>query len=173
MEYVSTPLRASPCVLLCALPALADPSPAYLVKDINPQLASSFVPMRDLVQVGATAYFGVSSGPSGAELWKSDGTPAGTGLVTDLRPGPEDGFGFLLGPIGDAVVFAGRDANSAAFELWKSDGTPAGTVRIAAVTPVDTAERLLPTVNGAIYFAGGSASDTELWKTDGTPAGTQ
>ena len=41
-----------------------------------------------IVQVGSEAYFTTSDGASGAELWKTDGTSAGTILVDDIDPVP-------------------------------------------------------------------------------------
>ena len=37
--------------------------------------------------VGKTLLFRASDGVSGAELWKTDGTEAGTVLVKDINPG--------------------------------------------------------------------------------------
>src|SRR5713226_3610410 len=57
----------------------------HLVKDLNPSLASSH-PV-ELVEVGGSAYFYANDGVHGYELWKSNGTAAGTTLVKDIRPG--------------------------------------------------------------------------------------
>jgi len=48
---------------------------------------------RDVVDVNGIGYFAASSstnfsnGQSDEELWRTDGTPAGTFLVKDIRPG--------------------------------------------------------------------------------------
>ncbi len=54
-----------------------------LVTGINPDSGPS-----NLVIVGATTYFSASNSQNGNELWKTDGTSAGTVLVRDIRPGP-------------------------------------------------------------------------------------
>src|SRR5438105_2584506 len=58
---------------------------AELVLDIN-AVGNSSTPLN-LVQVGSTAFFTADDGVNGRELWKSDGTPAGTSLVKDITPG--------------------------------------------------------------------------------------
>ena len=40
-----------------------------------------------MVAIGSTAYFTADDGVHGEELWKSDGTAAGTVLVKDINPG--------------------------------------------------------------------------------------
>jgi ELWxxDGT repeat protein len=56
-----------------------------LLADINPGAASSFP--ANLVVIGSTTYFVANDGTHGSELWKTDGTAAGTALVADISPG--------------------------------------------------------------------------------------
>ena len=61
------------------------------------------------------------------ELWRSDGTGAGTVLVKDIGPGGRFD-GPLLGlDVGGALYFWADDGKHGQ-ELWKSDGTGVGTV---------------------------------------------
>jgi ELWxxDGT repeat protein len=69
---------------LGAAPALTL-DPASLVKDIRPGSGNSFP--SDLTNVAGTLFFGADDGTHRRELWKSDGTAAGTKLVKDIRPG--------------------------------------------------------------------------------------
>src|SRR6185295_13558 len=57
-----------------------------LVKDIAAQRYGSSP--EKLTAVGSTVFFSAYSVAAGQELWKSDGTAAGTVMVKDIRPGP-------------------------------------------------------------------------------------
>src|SRR6516165_7817226 len=103
---------------------------ASLVADLVPRPGSSNP--QNLANMNGTLYFATSNPTTGTEMWKSDGTAAGTVL---LAPGfnssnpqvPQDFTWF-----NNAVYF---EAN---YELWKSDGTPNGTVIVdKQVSPND------------------------------------
>ena len=57
-----------------------------LIKDINPGPASAGTVFA--AQVDGVLLFTADDGTTGFELWKSDGTAAGTVLVKDISPGP-------------------------------------------------------------------------------------
>ena len=61
-----------------------------LVKDIFPGLGSGN-PFRFAVLNGELQ-FTATDGASGFELWKTDGTTAGTVLVKDINPGAGNGM---------------------------------------------------------------------------------
>src|SRR5262245_34929668 len=55
-----------------------------LVADINPGSASG---QPDFLQTsGGMLFFTANDGTHGTELWTSNGTPAGTQMVTDINP---------------------------------------------------------------------------------------
>jgi ELWxxDGT repeat protein len=71
--------------LACGLAAPVGAQAVYRVKDINTRMVGSSP--RDLAELGGSLYFQADSAGLGEELWRSDGTPAGTVLVEDICPG--------------------------------------------------------------------------------------
>ncbi|MEB3319731.1 MAG: ELWxxDGT repeat protein [Cyanobium sp.] len=149
------------------------------VADINPGNSGSYPSY--LTVFGDTLFFRASDGSSGPELWKTDGTAAGTVRVADIRPGSNIGSypGELIAFSG-ALLFRANDGSSGS-ELWKTDGTSAGTMRVADIRPgiYGSSPNQLTELGNTLFFAaaftnkGASGfSFDELWKTDGTSAGT-
>jgi ELWxxDGT repeat protein len=123
------PLLAVLCVAAAWLlppPARADQSPRPVL-DLNPSPLGSFP--SHLTDVRGTLYFSADDGVHGKELWKSDGTAAGTVLVADIRPGPGSPYPERLTDVGDTLYFEADDGTHGD-ELWKSDGSPEGTVLV-------------------------------------------
>ena len=165
-----------------------------LVKDVKPgfyagpfgSLYNDSYP-RDLTDVNGTLFFSADDGLHGPELWKSDGTEAGTVLVKDIRPGfnPNPFFGFPF-PYGSSLgrltnwngtLFFSADDGVHGQELWKSDGTETGTVVVKDVGPGPASGiqfyGSLPILNGNMYFSANDGDNGfELWKSDGTESGT-
>ena len=87
----------------------------------------------------------------GCELWKSDGTAAGTVLVKDIDPGAGTRSRTACN-VGGTLFFAADDATSGR-ELWKSDGTPAGTVLVRnPPVPDHSYPGSLTTWDGTLFF---------------------
>ncbi len=87
------------------------------------------------------------------DLWKSDGSEAGTTLITHLGGYPSD-----FTPLDGRLVFTVDGA------LWGSDGTPAGTQPLTgSALALD-----FTTAEGTVFFSMGGT----LWRSDGTPTGT-
>lgn len=76
--------------------------------------------------LGGSVYFQGLDDEHGAELWRSDGTVAGTARVVDLLSGSEGAEPRFLTAAGGRVYFAATD-RAHGNELWSSDGTAAGT----------------------------------------------
>lgn len=124
-------------------------------------------------------YFVGNEATHGSELWRCDGTPAGTYMVKDIYPGAGGGISLgsaSLAAIGSTIYFNAGDATSG-FELWKSDGTEAGTVLVKDINPglSGSAPRQLANINGTLFFRAQSsyAAGDQPWTSDGTSAGTQ
>ena len=80
-----------------------------------------------LTAVGNTLYFVANDGTNNYEVWKSDGTSAGTVMVKDIRSG-SSGPRHLTAV--DNTLYFRADDGIYGRELWKSDGTSAGTVMV-------------------------------------------
>ncbi len=145
-----------------------------LVLDIN-DVTNSSNPSR-LIDINGIAYFRADDGIAGDELWRSDGTEAGTKLVADIVPGPEGSSVYPLGALGETILFYARDAANER-SLWKTDGTESGTVKLKDIVVIASTARSVDgpgiTLGNELFFvARQSDSGQELWKTDGTADGT-
>lgn len=113
-------------------------------------------------------------GVTGPELWRTDGTAAGTFQLADIVPGPDGSFPERFVVFGATMLFEASD-NTHGGELWRTDGTPAGTTFVKDIFPgTDNAHPSPFAVVGsvAIMTAFSQTDDRELWRSDGTPGGT-
>ncbi len=146
-----------------------------LLLDINPGIDSGPLGSGDAFAViGSTLYFSASNGNAfnGYELWKTDGTPAGTVMVKDINPGTAGSTSAPMIAFGANLVFAAQD--SSGMELWISDGTMAGTTLLLDINPIgNSAPNSLAVYGSRVLFSANDGfSGTELWRTDGTSVGT-
>lgn len=148
------------------------PGGAQLVADIRPGPASSLP--YGFATVGAEVFFFADDGASGRELWKTDGTPAGTAQVIDLVPGAAGPWLGGIGALGNRVLFFTVDNTTLMWELWSSDGTSAGTFRVVQ-RPAEASRAPGPMAtlgNKLLFRAWDPVAGEEPWVTDGTAAGT-
>lgn len=152
-----------------------------MVKDIHTDTGATVEldsNMSQIVPIGATAYFPINDGSLGTELWKSDGTAAGTVLVKDIRVGNLTSFASRLANVDGTLYFSALDGGAASTgrELWKSNGTAAGTVLVKDIYAgsAHSDPAWLTNVSGTLFFTAenGSGMQQGLWKSDGTAAGT-
>ena len=111
---------------LDVVPALAD---------IEPGPDGSFP--EGFAVLGATMLFEAFDTLHGGELWRTDGTPAGTTFVKDIFPGTNSANPFSFAVVGSVAIlkaFSQTDDR----ELWRSDGTPGGTFALVDPTPFAT-----------------------------------
>lgn len=162
---------------LSALPALG----ALLVADVRLGPGSSNpVEMATLHQglLRNELFFAGDDGNYGVELWKSDGTRAGTTLVKNINP-DSDGEVNSSSPqeltvVGSTLFFTADDGVHGR-QLWKSDGTTAGTVLVKDIVRSDPGAFPADLVNvqGTLFFiAFDDTTGWRLWMSNGTAAGT-
>lgn len=89
----------------------------------------------ELVRVGEKVYFIGRTAATGRELWASDGTVAGTGLVSERCPGP-CGATYELTPVGNRLYFLGENPASR-HELWRAGDGITGVGAVAALPGSD------------------------------------
>lgn len=152
-------------------------APAFRIDDLLTLLPANISSYpTDFATAGGVTYFAANTSATGRELWKSDGTPAGTTLVKDVWPGPSGGLQNTAGLVemGGAIYFTADDGTGSWHEVWRSDGTAEGTVRLSTIPSSSSPDNLTP-VGGTLFFTssdGGAVAGAELWKTDGSVGGT-
>lgn len=116
--------------------------------------------------VGGSFYFVASPEPARMELWRSDGSAAGTAPV---RSNGEVVSWFIMDELTEAggkLFFVTRNPD----RLWRSDGTEAGTF---VVKSLDVIEDVVGLGSLVMFVADDGTHGLELWVSDGTGAGTR
>lgn len=155
----------------------------YMIKDINPDLDYYETPISSgpeyFHSYKGEVYFRASDNTHGFELWKTDGTEAGTTIVKDIYEG---GSGALnpTAPVfcmyNDELYFQAKSSNEIGQELWKTDGTEAGTImvkNILAESDKSSRPDNFILYNDLLFFTAETTYNyPEIWYTDGTNEGT-
>ena len=145
-----------------------------LVADLAPGRESS--DPRDLKAMNGTLFFTAWTPGHGRQLWKTNGTAAGTVMLTRV-PGPAGADPADL-TVADGVLFFSAHDPRHGRELWKSDGTVAGTIMVrdlasgrAGSNPSDITYAIgqqLPDPHNQVlvYFSARTAANgRQLWST--------
>jgi len=137
---------------------------------------------RNLTDVNGTLFFTMNVDENNTELWKSDGTKAGTVAVKRFKKlySMSQPFGLtnINGILYFVPIYVNNSANHHGWELWKSDGTEKGTTLVAHVGKdkySGSHQMGKPTYfKGKVYFSlPDDEQGTELWMSDGTIEGTK
>jgi ELWxxDGT repeat protein len=147
----------------------------HLIKDINTIPIPEGSSPQGYVSVGGLTFFTASDGDTGAELWRTDGTLAGTFQIVDACPGECGGNPVVVAHNERSVFFQAFGRGFGPVDLWVTDGSPAGTVRLAGPLLIPDSGRRSVWISSqeVLYFvANDLVAGFELWRSDGTPAGT-
>src|SRR5262245_16176327 len=82
-------------------------SVSYPLRDMNTTPVGSNP--EGIIELGGVGYFSATGRGLGAELWRSDGTPAGTALVLDINPGAGPSSPSSLTRVGSRLFFQADD----------------------------------------------------------------
>lgn len=102
--------------------------------------------------------------PSRCELWRTDGTAAGTGPAFAQA----FGAGLTLYPAGDRLFFFSHEYPRPDLWVWDGTGDPS---RVREDVDL-TSKRIVAAAGGRLFFVAGNG-DQEVWVSDGTAAGTR
>jgi ELWxxDGT repeat protein len=105
------------------------------------------------------------------ELWKSDGTAAGTVLVKKFKPGLSLWAWRAPVHVGGTLFFHLQGAGI--MQLWRSDGTDSGTTLLAEDAPHSLGMAIFPLGQKLLLALEDREHGRELWTSDGTAAGTR
>jgi len=172
-------------------PGLAGSSPTYLTSMHVEHVDATYA-----TPVNSTyLFFAAKSEPHGNELWRTDGTEAGTVMIEDIRHGDVSSEPQYLTVFGDKLYFS-ADGGNFGTELWVSDGiarsdfvgglpgdqSVEGTKMVKDVNPHGHSSPRFLVVGVAMAMDGSdylffqaytADAGAELWRSDGTEYGTQ
>ncbi len=144
------------------------PGSARMVKDIKPGLGGSN-PTNFVAAGNGVVYFAADDG-TGAAVWRSDGTAAGTAKLAGI---PLDAVYAGVGSGGDLFYLASQGSITAS-QWWKANGS--GATLLKDFGPVPDGSAGLSVRDGKVLLTWTSIQTgavTSVWQTDGTAAGTR
>src|SRR5262249_17110402 len=140
-------------LLVLALPLVARAQgKPYLVEDLNATLSPAGSNPTEVTRFKGFLFF-IAMPFSENELWRTDGTAAGTFRIKRLGVAGSNNAMSLAALDGSTLVFTASDMATGR-EIWRSDGTAAGTVRIGDLNPgpADSVEGRFTVMNGIAYY---------------------
>jgi ELWxxDGT repeat protein len=145
-----------------------------MVKDINPGPGDGVSSISYyLPTVGDVVFFEAYHPATGTDLWKSDGTAAGTTIVKDFAASYEFNSLQPIIAVDDVVYFFVKDYDANKLELWQTNGTEPGTLMLKTIDALYMDVYNFHVLDNLVIFTI-EHDDTrdELWRSDGTVAGT-
>jgi ELWxxDGT repeat protein len=127
------------------------------------------------IALGGSVYFAGYDATAAVQLWKSDGTAAGTQRVTNIVTPSFGALGICYLTVSAGQLYFQANDGMTGPELWVSDGTTAGTHEVADVLPGpsgSTPTQLTPFMGSLYFLASDGTHGGHLWSTNGTAAGT-
>ncbi|MCA9258813.1 MAG: hypothetical protein KDA61_06420, partial [Planctomycetales bacterium] len=151
-----------------------------LVDDVNPLSESAFFStnLRESVSIGPFTYFTANDGAHGIELWRTDGTSAGTQIVKDIddstltsqplgTESPASSGVSQLTNVNGTLYFRARDASGKPV-LYRSGGDAASTAIVTGVPSDLSGFDGMTAIGDKLFYTASKAgiSGRRLWVTD-------
>ena len=167
-------------------------SGTMLLADINPGSsngANSYDSLNTYAIMDGNLYFRAWNDVNGSELYVTDGTPTGTGMLVNIAPDDVEKLSSdpsYFQVIGDKFFFT-ADNGTTGDELWISDGTKEGTSFVKEIVNYTNSQHGYNYgISGPFYPLGDKiiliednyntsfqdSNGVELWISDGTEEGT-
>jgi ELWxxDGT repeat protein len=147
----------------------------HMVKDIFPGAGGSLNPTsHTMVVYNNELYFAAKESlEGGIELWKSDGSEAGTVMVTDLlKESNKSSIPSHFAIHNNLLYFV--TTNTPSNKIYSTDGTEEGTQLVFDINPNGSGfiASLESHINKLFFKGGEPVYDVELYCSDGTTEGT-
>jgi ELWxxDGT repeat protein len=154
-------------------PPMVWTSALWVTTGVSPTKLTENNYARIMATAGNQLFFVAYDSIHGSELWRTDGTVAGTRMVEDINPGKDSSIPDKF-TVRNGVAYFVAFTTERGYELYRSNGTSAGTYMIKDLRTNDTDINgsmdfgdLIATT-GAVYFS----TPEGVWTTNGTSAGT-
>ena len=162
-------------VLIAALLLISSEIVKSQARQIGSFSSDSYGGLSTSVQAGNIIFFSANTQTYGRELWRTDGTEAGTFMVADVTRGLGGsiiGYFEYTSHVMNGIIYFRADDGVNGIELWRSDGTALGTYMVLDIVPGSGsgAPGGFTHTNNMLFFTAGTGSS--LWRSDGTTAGT-
>ncbi|MGL4630087.1 MAG: ELWxxDGT repeat protein [Leadbetterella sp.] len=151
----------------------SDGTTTTLLKDIRTVDNIGAYP-RNFTTNGIVCYFTADDGVNGRELWKTDGTAAGTVMVKDIHTGAQGSDPQNMVLAGNLLLFSANTSTTGR-ELYRSDGTQINTFLVKDIYLgvnsgiSSTNSKPFGIIGPHIFFsATNGINGYELWKSNGT-----
>ena len=149
------------------------PDGTHMVADVTPGESGS--DLKPFGAIGGRLVFGTKASDDGCyDLWRTDGTAAGTErfygrVVLANAPGDERNTPAVMNGV---VYFNGSSDDQPGDQLWRSDATASDTYRLKSLNDSDADPNQFTVLGDSLYFVSVEFPTWTLWKSDGTAAGT-
>ncbi len=152
--------------------AAADGGPAQLVKDILPGQVPADSDASEFVEMNGVSYYQGYHPSTGYELWRTDGTQAGTWIVKDVLEG-RDGSDPVNLEFSNGYLYFMARAETNSYRLWRTDGTESGTEELLKGSGYSRVTNFYISSTGRLYLEATTPDYKHvLVSSDGSAAGS-